>query len=104
MDINAGEEAWLFFQKYIDDILSNTSYSFLNKNIHVFPNTTKGLIHVKSNDRFDILEITLVNVLGTTIEINPTNESIDLSDINSGIYFLSVKTSKGMITKKIVKF
>jgi polyhydroxybutyrate depolymerase len=104
MDINAGEEAWLFFQKYIDDILSNTSYSFLNKNIHVFPNPTKGLIHVKSNDRFDILEITLVNVLGTTIEINLSNESIDLSDINTGIYFLSVKTSKGMITKKIMKF
>mgnify|MGYP006417341459 FL=1 len=104
MDINAGEEAWLFFQKYIDDILTSTSYSFLNKNIHIFPNPTNGLIHVKSNNLFDILEITLVNVLGTTIEINPTNESIDLSDINSGIYFLSVKTSKGMITKKIVKF
>ena len=104
MDINAGEEAWLFFQKYIDDILSNTSYSFLNKNIHVFPNPTKGLIHVKSNDRYDILEITLVNVLGTTIEIYPSNESIDLSGINTGIYFLSVKTSKGMITKKIMKF
>ena len=104
MDINAGEEAWLFFQKYIDDILTSTSYSFLNKNIHIFPNPTNGLIHLKSNNLFDILEITLVNVLGTTIEINPTYESIDLSDINSCIYFLSVKTSKGMITKKIVKF
>ena len=29
MDINAGDEAWLFFQKYIDDILTSTSYSFL---------------------------------------------------------------------------
>jgi len=104
MDINAGEEAWLFFQKYIDDILSSNSYSFLEKNIDVFPNPTNGLIHVKSNDLFDILEISLVNVLGTTIEINPSNESIDLSDINTGIYFLSVKTSKGMITKKIVRF
>ncbi len=104
MDINAGEEAWLFFQKYIDDILSSNSYSFLEKNIDVFPNPTNGLIHVKSNDLFDILEISLVNVLGTTIEINPFNESIDLSDINTGIYFLSVKTSKGMITKKIVRF
>ena len=104
MDINAGEEAWLFFQKYIDDILTSTSYSFLNKNIHIFPNPTNGLIHVKSNNLFDILEISLVNVLGTTIEINPFNESIDLSDINTGIYFLSVKTSKGMITKKIVRF
>ncbi len=104
MDINAGEEAWLFFQKYIDDILSSNSYSFLEKNIDVFPNPTNGLLHIESNNLFEILEVTLYNTLGTTIEINPSNESIDLSDINTGIYFLSVKTSKGMITKKIVRF
>ncbi len=104
MDINAGEEAWLFFQKYIDDILSSNSYSFLEKNIDVFPNPTNGLIHIESNNLFEILEVTLYNALGTTIEINPSNESIDLSGINTGIYFLSVKTSKGMITKKIVRF
>jgi len=104
MDINAGEEAWLFFQKYIDDILSSNSYSFLEKNIDVFPNPTNGLLHIESNNLFEILEVTLYNALGTTIEINPSNESIDLSDINTGIYFLSVKTSKGMITKKIVRF
>ena len=88
----------------LDDILSSNSYSFLEKNIDVFPNPTNGLIHVKSNNLFEILEVTLYNALGTTIEINPSNESIDLSDINTGIYFLSVKTSKGMITKKIVRF
>ena len=104
MDINAGEEAWLFFQKYIDDILSSSSYSFLEKNIHIFPNPTNGLIHIESNNRFEFLEITLYNTLGKTIKINLSNESIDLSDINTGIYFLSVKTSKGMITKKIVRF
>ncbi len=104
MDINAGEEAWLFFQKYIDDILSSNSYSFLEKNIDIFPNPTNGLLHIESNNLFEILEVTLYNTLGTTIEINPSNESIDLSDINTGIYFLSVKTSKGMITKKIVRF
>ena len=104
MDINAGEEAWLFFQKYIDDILSSSSYSFLEKNIHIFPNPTNGLIHIESNNRFEFLEITLYNALGKTIKINLSNENIDLSDISSGIYFLSIRTSKGMITKKIVKF
>jgi polyhydroxybutyrate depolymerase len=104
MDINAGEEAWLFFQKYIDDILSSNSYSFLEKNIHVFPNPTNGLLHIESNNLFEISEIILYNALGTNIKINLSNESIDLSDINSGLYFLSLKTSKGMITKKIMRF
>ena len=104
MDINAGEEAWLFFQKYIDDILSSSSYSFLEKNIHIFPNPTNGLIHIESNNQFEFFEITLYNALGKTIKINLSNESIDLSDISSGIYFLSIRTSKGMITKKIMKF
>ena len=104
MDINAGEEAWLFFQKYIDDILSGNSYSFLEKNIHIFPNPTNGLIHIESNNQFEFFEITLYNALGKTIKINLSNESIDLSDISSGIYFLSIRTSKGMITKKIMKY
>ena len=104
MDINAGEEAWLFFQKYIDDILSSSSYSFLEKNIHIFPNPTNGLIHIESNNRFEFLEITLYNALGKTIKINLSKENIDLSDISSGIYFLIIRTSKGMITKKIMKF
>ena len=104
MDINAGEEAWLFFQKYIDDILSSNSYSFLEKNIHVFPNPTNGLLYIESNNLFEILEVKLYNTLGTNIKINLSNESIDLSDINSGIYFLSIKTSKGIITKKIMRF
>lgn len=104
MDINAGEEAWLFFQKYIDDILSGNSYSFLEKNIHLFPNPTNGLLHIESNNLFEISEIILYNALGTNIKINLSNESIDLSDINSGLYFLSLKTSKGMITKKIMRF
>jgi len=104
MDINAGEEAWLFFQKYIDDILSSSSYSFLEKNIHIFPNPTNGLIHIESNNQFEFFEITLYNALGKTIKINLSNESIDLSDISSGIYFLSIRTSKGMINKKIMKF
>jgi len=104
MDINAGEEAWLFFQKYINDILSSNSYSFLEKNIHVFPNPTNGLLHIKPNNFLEILEIKLYNTLGTNIKINLSNESIDLSDINSGIYFLSIKTSKGIITKKIMRF
>ena len=104
MDINAGEEAWLFFQKYIDDILSSSSYSFLEKNIHIFPNPTNGLIHIESNNQFEFFEITLYNALGKTIKINLSNESIDLSDISSGIYFLSIRTSKGMITKKIMKY
>ena len=28
----------------------------------------------------------------------------EYDDINSGIYFLSIKTSKGIITKKIMRF
>ena len=70
----------------------------------VVPNALYNVTSKISNKLFDFTWINPLVGLGKTIEINPTNESIDLSDINSGIYFLSVKTSKGIITKKIVRF
>jgi polyhydroxybutyrate depolymerase len=103
MDINAGEEAWLFFQKYIDDILSIPNYATLEESVRVFPNPTSNLIHIESNAEVELQEVILYNTLGITINAMFINESIDVTNLNAGIYLLNIKTSKGIITKKIVK-
>jgi polyhydroxybutyrate depolymerase len=41
MDINAGEEAWLFFQNHIDNTLSVINFEDLKNTIRVFPNPTR---------------------------------------------------------------
>ena len=103
MDIKAGEEAWLFFQKYIDDILSVSNYVTLENSILVFPNPTNNLIHIESSPELELQEIILYNTQGTIIKRKFINNSFDITNLNSGIYFLSFKSSKGTTTRKIIK-
>ena len=103
MDIEAGEEAWLFFQNYIDANLLNTSLSTIEKNIHLYPNPSSHLIQIETLESLEIIEINLYNTLGVNQKIKLSDETIDLSYLNNGIYILIIKTSEGIQTKKIIK-
>lgn len=59
-----------------------------------FPHTTKGTLSLTSIDGRTLL----------TQELIGTQMQLDISNIKSkGIYFLKIETSKGTLTKKIVK-
>ncbi len=103
MDINAGEEAWLFFQKYIDDILSTPDSLTLEDSILLFPNPSNGLIRIESNNNIALQEVLLYDSLGTNLDVRFKNDSIDIEYLGTGIYILVLKTSDGIITRKIVK-
>jgi polyhydroxybutyrate depolymerase len=103
MDINAGEEAWLFFQNHIDNTLSIPNFGNLENTIRVFPNPTNNLINIEINNLLELKEIILYNTLGENLNLKSTDGLIDLTNLNTGIYFLNIKTSKGAITKKVVR-
>jgi polyhydroxybutyrate depolymerase len=103
MDINAGEEAWLFFQKYMDDTLSLSNFSLLQQDISVFPNPTSTVVYIEGSLGTEIQEASLYSVLGASIGIPFANKGIDITSLSKGIYLLKIKTSKGTQTKKIVK-
>ena len=86
-----------FFFKY----QANFELSDKNK-IVVFPNPSTDILKIKSIN--DINEIRLYNVFGGLIlekEIKNCEAGINVSKINSGVYFLEFNTSKGNISKKI---
>ena len=103
MDIEAGQEAWLFFQNYIDANLLNTNLSTIEKSIHIYPNPSSHLIQIETLENLDIIETNLYNSLGVNQKIKLIDESMDLSSLNSGVYILMIKTLEGVITKKIIK-
>jgi polyhydroxybutyrate depolymerase len=103
MDINAGEEAWLFSQNRIDNTLSVINFEDLKNTIRVFPNPTSNAVNIEPNGSFEIKEMVLYNALGERIRLKTTNKLIDLTNLNTGIYLLRIKTSNETITKKIVK-
>jgi hypothetical protein len=75
----------------------------------VFPNPNKGNFTVNSS--FDLTDCTyqLTDINGKKISfiLNKTNDNemkFDISNLDAGVYFLSVKSNHGLITKKVIVY
>lgn len=81
----------------------------LNNNIvNVYPNPSSNLITIKKNSFKDDLKIKITNSLGQLFVYHYMDENeikIDLSEYNSGIYFVQVSDEKGKVisVKKVMK-
>ena len=84
------------------------SIAYDNKNINIYPNPTNSLISIKSTTLAKIENVLISDLLGKTVlemKINNTEfiNSIDISKLSSGQYFIKIKTSDGFVNKKIIK-
>ncbi len=69
--------------------------------VAVYPNPAKDVITIESTG---IQRVTLVSMLGVTMydaEVNSDKIELQLTDYQSGMYFIGILTEKGMVTKKI---
>ena len=75
---------------------------FENENVVIYPNPTNGIININA---YNINEVSIYNLVGQNVEtmtIDNDNCMIDLSDYNSGVYFIKINIGKEIITKKII--
>lgn len=93
---------------YIIEIAITTNIKQLDnleQSIQIFPNPTKDKIEIAS--AIDLIQITLTSIDGKLIKTFSSaqkNQTIDISALNKGIYFLNITTvTDKLITKKIVK-
>ena len=74
------------------------------KGISIYPNPTKGLIHIKTVDN-NIKKISITNISGKQIfekkQIRQ-NETIDLFGLGSGIYIICIRTDDEIFMAKII--
>ncbi|MCD4791715.1 MAG: T9SS type A sorting domain-containing protein [Bacteroidales bacterium] len=73
--------------------------------ISIYPNPTNGIINIETGNN-NIQNIKISDITGKTLikksDIQQ-NEAIDLSEIESGIYIISIQTDKEIFTTKIIK-
>jgi hypothetical protein len=72
--------------------------------VEIFPNPTKGNLEIKNLPQNSKLIIT--DILGArvrVININPSTQTIDISDLKNGVYLISNNDKNNHFTKKIVK-
>lgn len=68
-----------------------------------YPNPANERINIINPANITLKAVVLYDTLGKTIPVNLVNGQIDISTLNSGIYFMSIDTSEGIITQKVVK-
>jgi hypothetical protein len=70
-------------------------------NFSVYPNPANSIVTINTQE--NIKEITMFNLLGEVVLTETVKNTINVSNINNGIYLLQVKTTNGAIgTKKII--
>lgn len=90
----------------VDRVVASTE-SFFKNNLSIYPNPTDGVLFINSNNNIIINSASITDLNGRIIkEVNidgMNNPSINISDLNSGIYFLKVTTDQGIGTCKVMK-
>ena len=84
---------------------SLNTLSFSQNDFIIYPNPSTGLFTIQA-ESMDVVQVTIVNVIGETVYQGVSNEGkllVDIKEVASGMYFVKLKTKGGLIIKKIVK-
>ena len=88
-----------------------TNYTLSNSDIEkiditVYPNPVNDLLTISSPNN-EILSISVFTINGKEIQsfekMNQNRNEISLINLDSGVYFLEIRTDVGRVTKKVVK-
>ncbi|NOZ45452.1 MAG: T9SS type A sorting domain-containing protein [Chlorobi bacterium] len=85
---------------------TGTSINQIEKNnpIRIYPNPTKGNIYIDqlSNNQSTVFIYNLIGSIIYTKQITQANATLNISDLQKGIYFIQVKSDKSSSTEKII--
>lgn len=80
-------------------VLNNPEFD--SYKIEVYPNPSDGVVHVRSE--VPLAQLRVYNILGQEIKSLAAASSIDLSELNAGVYFLKITTADGQqLVKRIL--
>jgi len=87
---------------FSDAALGTTDFNELIANLIVYPNPARDQILIETNSQFK--RVLIIDVMGRIVKIvTPSNNIIDVSDLNKGVYILKIKTSQGTISRMFIK-
>ncbi|MGA9638701.1 T9SS type A sorting domain-containing protein [Flavobacterium sp.] len=79
--------------------LSNKDFNSFTSSI--YPNPVKDVLNINTQESIQKIEV--LDILGKTVLTNKGENTVDVSSLNNGIYFLKLTSDKGVSTNKFVK-
>lgn len=81
----------------------STESEALENGVTVYPNPATDRVIISNSTTILLENITIYDIQGRIIKKNlSTSESIDISALQNGIYFITIKSLEGAITKRLV--
>lgn len=72
--------------------------------VKIYPNPAENNIYIKSSNNLNISNINITNVLGKEVFSSSLNDNkIDISNLNSGIYILTIQSENASKNIKFIK-
>ena len=88
--------------EYINPNLGISDLSYLEESISLFPNPTSGQVQLNISNDIEVIKVKLYNVLGQQIAL-AANNTIEMSFLPSGLYYLQIDTNLGTTTKTVIR-
>ncbi len=112
-DIINGEQAQILFD-YNLPIITNTTVTeviellstpqFTNTTVKLYPNPAEDYLNIETPNGTPLQSIIIYNLQGRELlSVQQTNQQIDISSLNAGMYLVTVKTSDGINSYKLIK-
>ena len=72
----------------------------LSNEVSIYPNPASEKINISSNNT--IVSVTAVNASSNSVKLSVENNTVDISQLPSGIYMLNIQTESNMVTEKLI--
>lgn len=69
--------------------------------ISVYPNPTADFLNIKTDDK--VKSILVYDMAGRAIDVKVADKTVDVRNLETGAYLISIETSKGKSTEKFIK-
>jgi hypothetical protein len=101
--ISKGQEgsASIFIDDFVYELNPTIGINDLSEDFNIFPNPTKDFIYISKDDMID--SYTIYSMSGILLQKSIYESYIDLSNYQTGVYFLIIDSKEGSVTKKIIK-
>jgi hypothetical protein len=101
----AGTHALIVDNFTVTEVLSTSD--FVASKLSVYPNPVNNIVNITNNSGLQINKAVITDINGRTVKslnVNGVSElQINVSDLNTGVYFMNIETNEGSATKKIIK-
>lgn len=72
--------------------------------ISIYPNPTKDLLNISNPNNYAINNISVIDINGRVVKNQAGSlTQINVSDLNVGVYFITIEAAEGKTTKKFIK-